>query len=133
MVATAESTTAIGEIRVDAGRLESRLRVAEQIGGRFRGLVRRLHADDELEVLAAGVVPGKAAFRLEKHRVDRLRLEFAIEHQERRVVGCEFRADLFAIARGFGIVLPARNREARPDWAPGFLETPWTDPAVLDR
>ncbi|HWX31552.1 MAG TPA: hypothetical protein VNZ53_29480 [Steroidobacteraceae bacterium] len=81
MVATAESTTAIGEIAVDACRPEGRLRIAEQIGDGFRDLVGRLHADDELKVLAARVVPGKAAFWFEKHRVDRLRLEFPVKHQ----------------------------------------------------
>src|SRR5262249_30151506 len=133
VVASAESPAAISKISVDAGRLESRQGVAEQIGDRFRGLVRRLRADDELEVFAAGVIPGKAAFRLEKHRIDRLRLEFAIEHQQRRVVGCEFRADFFAIARRFRIGLPGGSREARPDRTSRAFEEPWTDPAVLDR
>ena len=70
MVASAESPAAIGKIAVDACRFESRLGVAEQIGDRFRGLVRRLHANDKFEVLAAGVIPGDSAFQLEKHRVD---------------------------------------------------------------
>src|SRR5262249_58956520 len=98
MVATAETTAAIGKIVVDPCRLESRLRVAEQIGDRFRGLVRRLHADDELEVLAAGVVPGQAAFPLAENRGGRLRLAFPVPHSEGRGVSCKFPPALFARA-----------------------------------
>jgi hypothetical protein len=127
-VAPAESAAARGKIGVDASRFEGGLGVAEQIGDRARGFVGRLHADNEFEVLAAGVIPGKTAFRLESHRVDRLRLEFAIEHQECRIVGCKVRADPFAIGRGFGISLSGRGRPYR---APRVLETPRTNPAVL--
>jgi hypothetical protein len=49
------------------------------------------------------------------------------------IIGCEFRPDLFAVGRGFGIVLPGRDREPRPYRAPRVLETSRTDPAVLDR
>ena len=77
--------------------LTGRLGVAEQICDRCRDLVGRLRADNELEVLARLVKPGKAAFRLEKHRVDRLGLEFTLQHQKRRIVRREFRADLLAM------------------------------------
>src|SRR5262245_5102416 len=131
MVATAESAAAIGEIVVDAGRPDGRLRIAEQISDRLRGLVRRLHADDKLEVFAARVVPSKAAFRLEKHRIDGLCFEFALEHQECRIISCEFLPDLFAIARGFRIGLPSGNRKPCPDRVPRALEESRTNPAVL--
>ena len=75
------------------------------------------HDHGPLSCQVLTVIPGKAAFRFEKHRIDRLGLEFAVQHQERRIVGCEFRADLFAIGRGFGIGLPGRNREARQNRA----------------
>ncbi len=70
VVASAESAAARGEIGVDVRGLEGRLGVAEQIRDRCRYLGGRLHADNEIEVLASGVIPGKAAFRLESHRVD---------------------------------------------------------------
>jgi hypothetical protein len=124
VVASAESAAAIGKIGVDASRFEGRLGVAEQICERARGFVGRLHADNELEVLAAGVIPGKAAFRLESHRVDRLRLEFAVQHQKCRIVRSKFRADLFAIGRGFGIGLPGWEREPCPDRASELSKTP---------
>ena len=68
-------------MRMNPRRLEARPRLAEQIGERLRRLLRRLDADDEFEALACGVVPGDAGLRLEKHRIDRLGLELAIEHQ----------------------------------------------------
>src|SRR5262249_8937574 len=75
----AECAAAIGKIGVDVSGFEARLRVAQQIGDRFCRLVRRRHADNEFELLAAGVVPGKTAFRLESHRVDRLRLDITVQ------------------------------------------------------
>jgi hypothetical protein len=69
-----------------------------------------LHANNKFKILAARVIPGNSAFRLEKHRIDRLRLKFAIEHQECRIIGCEFGADLFPITRGFRIGLPGWDR-----------------------
>ena len=96
--------------------------VAEQICDRSRDLVGRLRADNELEVFARGVKPGKATFRLEKHRVDRLGLEFAVQHQKRRIVRREFSPDLLAMVGGFGIGLPGRARESRPYRPPGVLE-----------
>ena len=64
MVTAAEPAAAIGEARVDLGRLEFRLGVTEQERDRLRCLVGRLHAKDELESFAAGVIPAKRAFRL---------------------------------------------------------------------
>jgi hypothetical protein len=70
VIASAETAAAVGEIVIDACRLEGRLRIAEQIGDRFRRFVRRLHAHNKFEVLAVRVIPGKAAFRFEKHWID---------------------------------------------------------------
>ena len=114
MVASAEAAADIGEISVDARRLEGGAGFAQKVRDRFRGLVWRLHPDHELEGFAAHVVPGDAALRLEKHRVDRLGLEFAIQHQNGRIVRCKFRADLLAMGCGFGVGAPGRNREPRP-------------------
>ena len=52
---------------------------------------------------------------------------------EGRIVRCKFRADLFAVSRRFRIGVPGRDREPRPYRAPRGLETPRTDPTVLDR
>ena len=103
------------------------------IGKRFSGLVRRLHAEHELEVFGARVVPGEPAFRLEEHRVDGLRFEFAVEHQQRRIVRGQFGADLLAIGRGLGVGRPGLDRERRPDRALGVLKLAGTDPAGQDR
>ena len=103
MVASAESAADIGKLGVDARRLERRARLAQQVRDRFSGLVGRLHAEHELEVLSPAVVPGEAAFRLEKHRIDGLRFEFAVEHQQRRIVRRKLGADLLAIGRGLGV------------------------------
>ena len=84
MVAAAESAAHIGEEGVDTRRLERGAGFAEHKGKRLRGLVRRLHAEHELEVFGARIVPAEPAFRLEKHRIDGLRLEFAVEHQTGR-------------------------------------------------
>ena len=107
----------------DVRRLERSPRVAEHVGKRFSGLVRRLHAEHELEVFGARVVPGEPAFRLEKHRVDGLRFEFAVEHQQRRIGRGKFGADLLAIGRGLGVGRPGLDRERRPYRALGVLET----------
>jgi hypothetical protein len=69
MVASAESATDIGELSVDARRLEGSAGFAQKERDGFRVLEWRLHPEHELEVLAASVVPGDAAFRLEKHAV----------------------------------------------------------------
>ncbi len=50
MVAPAEAAAHIGELRVDARRLEGRARLAEHEGDGLGGLVRRLHAEHELEL-----------------------------------------------------------------------------------
>jgi len=60
---------------------------AEEKGDGPRRVVGRLHADHEFEALAARVVPGETAFRFEKHRIRRLRLELPFEHQTCRIVG----------------------------------------------
>ena len=103
VIAPAEAAADIGELGVDARRLEGGAGVAEQIRDRFRGLVGRLHAEHEFEAAALPVVPGETGFRLEKHRVDRLGLELAVEHQQVRIVGRQLAADLLAIDRGLGV------------------------------
>ena len=85
-------------------------------------------------VLRGRVVPGEAAFRLEKHRVDGLRLEFAVEHQERRIVRGELGADLLAVDRGLGVGRPVRIGERRPDRTIASSgDACRTDPALLQR
>ena len=54
---------------VDARRLEGSAGFAQKEHDGFRVLKRRLHPEHELEILAACVVPGDAAFRLEKQAV----------------------------------------------------------------
>ena len=102
----------------------------------FRRLVGRLHAENELEFLAARVVPAQAAFRLEKHRIDRLGVELTIQHEERRIVRGQLRADLLAEVAPFGIV-SARSASATASTSgprcSGFVELAGTDPAVLER
>ena len=107
--------------------------LAEQERDRGRGLVRRLDAEHELEVFAARIVPGEAAFRFEEHRVDGLGLEFAVEHQHRRIVPGEQRPDLLAVGRGLGVVRPLLDRQRPPDRPLGVLEFSGADPAFLDR
>ena len=133
MVASAESAADMREMRVDARRLEGVASFTQKECDRVRGLVRRLHAEHELEVLAAPVVPGETAFRLEEHRVHGLRLEFAVQHQEGRIVRRKLGADLLAVGGGFGIFAPGRYRERRPYRALRILETPRTDPSFLSR
>src|SRR5262249_61272105 len=69
VVASAEAAADIGELRVDARRLEGGAGFAQKERDGFQVLERRLHPEHELEVLAARVVPGETAFRLKKHRV----------------------------------------------------------------
>src|SRR5262249_28006293 len=76
----AEAAAEMGEMTVDARRPKWRAGFAEQERNRFRDLVRRLRADHELEACPARIEPGETAFRLQKHRVDRLDLEIAVEH-----------------------------------------------------
>ena len=61
MIASAETAAHIGELRVDARRFVRGVGFAEQEGDRFGGIVGRLHADHEFEVLA----------RLDRTRQDR--------------------------------------------------------------
>ena len=118
-------------MRVDVRRLEGALRLPSRYAIDFRVLVRGLHAEHEFEVFVAGVVPGEAAFRLEKHRVDGLGLEFAVQHQQGRIVRREFGADLLAIDRGLGVGRRSRFRERRPYRELRILELSGTDPTGL--
>jgi hypothetical protein len=106
MIASAETAAHIGELHVDARWLVRGVGFAEQEGDRLGSLIGRLHTDDELKVLAASVVPSKSAFRLEKHRVDRLRLKLPLQHQMRRIVGRKLSANVFAVTRRFRIIEP---------------------------
>ena len=106
VIASAEAAAHIGKLRVDARRLKRRMGFAQQVCDRLRGLIRRLHANDELEGVAAGVMPGQTALGLEKHWIHRLGLEFALQHQQVSLVVGELGADLLAISRGFGISRP---------------------------
>ena len=65
--------------------------------------VRTLDADHELQFPAVPVVPGERALRLQEDRVDRLRLEIAIEHQLVRAHILEFVLDLISVKRRLGI------------------------------
>ena len=62
MVASPESAAHIGKQGFYVRRLARNPRVAEHVCKRFSGLVRRLHAEHELEVFGARVVPGEPAF-----------------------------------------------------------------------
>src|SRR5258705_7637184 len=64
MVASTESSAHIGEHGLYVRRLERSPRVAQHLCERFSVLVRRLHAEHELEVFSARVVPAEPAFRL---------------------------------------------------------------------
>ena len=99
MIASAEAAAHIGELTVDAGGLERRARPAQHERDRLRDLVGRLHAEHDLEALGAGVVPGDPAFRLEKHRIDRLGFELAVQHQLAWIFRGKLGADLLAIGR----------------------------------
>ena len=118
---------------LDMRRLERSLCFVEHIRERFGGVVGRLHAEHELEILSPAVVPGEPAFRLEKHRVDGLRLELTVQHQERRIGRGQIGADLLAIDRRLGVGRPGLDRERRPDGALGILKLAGTDPAGEDR
>ena len=122
VIASAESAADIGEMRIDMRRLVCGLGFAEQIRDRFSRLVGRLHADHQFEILAAGVVPSEAAFRLEKHRVNGLSFELPLQHQMRRIIRRKLGANLFAVVRRLRVVLPGGNREPRPDRVLRVLE-----------
>ena len=100
---------------------------------RLRRLVGRLHAKQQFEIAALAVVPGEPAFRLEEHRVDRLRLELAVEHQQRGVVRGQLGADLLAISGGLGVVGRHLLGERRPHRQRRVLHLLRRDPAGLDR
>ena len=133
VIASAKSTPDIGELSVYGRRLERRLGFAQKKSNRSGGLVRRLHAQHQLEILAGGIVPRETAFRLEKQRVNGLGLELAVEHQQGRSAACELRADFLTVSRAFGINCPLSDRERLPDRPPGVLEKSWADPSFLDR
>src|SRR5215211_8815768 len=132
MVAPAESAAHVGKLSFDLGWLERSPHVAQHIGKRFSGLVRRLHAEHELEVFGARIVPAESSFRLEKHRVGGLRFEFAVEHQKVWIVRRKLLADLLAIGGGFGIGSALVDRERRPYRPLGVLKFAGTDPAGED-
>src|SRR5215213_5314761 len=100
MIVTVETPADMGEMRVDPGRPERPAAAAEEIGDRLDGFLRRLNADHELERPPVAVIPAETGFRLEKHRVDRLRLEFAVQHQLVRMARGKLGADLLAVERG---------------------------------
>ena len=114
MVFAAKAAADMGELGIDAGRLELAACLAEQVRDCRSGFVRRLGTQHEFEFLAAGVVPGEAGFGFEGHRVDGLGLEFAVEHQERKILRVKLGADLLAVNRGCDIGLPRRDRERLP-------------------
>ena len=87
VIAASEAPTHIGELRVDPRRLERSAGLAKQMRDRLRRLVGRLHTQHQFEAAALPVVPREAGLRFEKHRIDRLRLEFALEHQKIRSFG----------------------------------------------
>src|SRR6266478_9077259 len=122
MVASTKSTAHIGKQGFDVRRLERNPRVAEHVCKRFSGLVRRLHAEHELEVFGARVIPGEPAFRLEKYRVDGLRFELAVEHQQRRTGRGKLGANLLAKSGGLGVSHPGFDLERRPYGALGILK-----------
>ena len=133
MVACAEAAAHIGAARIDTRRFVRGVGLAKQEGDGLGGVVGRLHADDEFEDPAARVIPSKTAFRFEKHRFGRLRLELALEHQPRRIVSRKLGANVFAVTRGLRVLLPDGNRQPRPDRPLGVLKFSRTDPAILDR
>ena len=114
-------------------RLERRVGLAQQERDRVRGLVGRLHAEHEFEFLRSRVVPGEAAFRLEEHRINRLGLELAVQHQHRRIVARELGADLLAIGRGLDVSTALSPASGDHIGQRRILETSWADPACLDR
>ena len=131
VIAPAESAADIRELGVDGFRLKRRLGFAQHIPNRFRRLVGRLRAQHQFEFPSPGIVPAEAGFRLEKHRVDGLGLEFALQHEERRIIIREFRADLLAVDRRFRI--SAAFGQRRPIPSVGVGNDFRTDPPILQR
>ena len=99
----------------DLGRLEFGPRVAEQKGEQLSRFLRRLHAEHDLELKRACVVRGDAGLRLEKHRVDGLRFELAVEDQQIRAVGGKLGADLVSVEGRLGVhgLLPVGQHRER--------------------
>ena len=100
VVLAAEGAAHIGAMRDDlADRLVGGILRDERrhAGGR---LLRRLHADHELELARTAVVPGKPGLRLHEHLVDRLGLERAIEHETVGTGRVDLGADLVAVEGG---------------------------------
>src|ERR1700676_3563304 len=128
MIASTESAAHIGKQGLDVRRLEWSPHVAQHICKRFSGVVRRLHAEHEFEVFGARIVPAETAFRLEKHRIDGLRFEFAVEHQKVWIARRKLRADLLAEGWGFGIGPPRRCGGRRPYRQLRVLKMSGTDP-----
>ena len=131
VVASAEAATDIGEMALDMRRPERRARLAQQKRDRLRRLIGRLHAEHQFEFLVVLVVPGEAGFRLQKHRIDRLGVELAVQHQQFRIVRGEFGADRIAQRGGLAVSGLGFLRERRPHRQRRILETFWADPAGL--
>ena len=91
-----------------------------------------MHAEHEFKRLRAAVVPAETAFRLEKHRVDGLRLEFAVQHQQVRIVRGKFGADLFAVNEACASAGPLTSGGAQTGMSP-VAKLRGTDPAGLHR
>ena len=133
MVASAEAAAHISEMRVDPGRLEAAAGGAEKVRDRLRGLVGDWTPTTSSSALRPLSYHAMTALRLEKHRVDRLGLEFAVQHQNGRIARCKFGADLLAMGCGFGVGAPGRIGSRVHIGMPPVLEASRTDPAVLDR
>ena len=131
VVAATESATHMGKVRVDPRRLERAVRLAEEMRDQLRGLVGRLRAQHDLEIPAARVEPGEPGFRLQKHRIDGLGLEFAIQYQQVGIVRCELCANPLAIGRRFDIRRAFGDGQHPPD-RPSVVVKARTDPAFLD-
>lgn len=133
VVAAAEAAADMGELGVDMRGLVGRMRFAEQMRERLRSLVRRLHAEHQLQIAAFAAVPGEPAFRLQEHRIDRLRLELAVEHEQRGVVRSKLAADLIAKLGRLDVIGRHLPGERGPHGQCCVLHLLRRDPAGLDR
>ena len=133
VIAAAKAAADISELGIDGRWLEGLPCFTQQEPNRGGGLVWRLHPEHELQDLAVQVVPGKTAFRLEEHRVDRLGLEFPVEHEYGGIVLGQEPSDLLAIDGTFRIGCPFIGRDGPPDRASGVVEPARADPPFLDR
>ena len=133
VIAAAEAAADIGELGIDARRLE-RARGPRRADARSTPrLVGRLHAEHEFEAFAVRGCTRRGRFPARETSDRRLGLEFAIEHQQVRIFGREFSADLLAIDRGLGVGGLGVLCERRPDRKRRVLERPGADPAGQDR